>query len=581
MLLLRAKYNFQRLSTFGMKQRVSRMSRSFDERSWLTWLVKVRIIIITFLLVIGLGVIRLTHTNIPERSFIANIGVWYCVAILFLALDSLGRNFRLLGRIQVISDLALTAVFTYITGGIDTSFNFLFPLVIIVASILLPRWWAYLTAALSFIAFGAILDLTYYQLIPSFSVSNPDLKSVQFVVGINFFAYMAIAYLASSLSAKLRQAGVELHVKNDELQDLQAMQENILHSMRGGLITTDLDGKITLINQPGLNFLKRKYADVLGASVSSLFLDPLPAPDSYPLQDELRASTPEGEKIFGLTITPLTMHDGAVIGFVYTFADLTEVRRLENEIRQRERLAAIGRLASGIAHEIRNPLSSIAGSVQMLSKMATLNEEQQVLVDIVRRESERLNNIISDFLTYSREKSYKFVQHDLLLLIEETLRLIENRPTRGTAAYRIVRSFESREALAMVDSDRLKQVFWNLCDNAFRAMPEGGTLKVTLRARGSHWVLSFKDSGVGIRAEHAEKIFEPFQSSFDGGTGLGLALVYQIVQAHKGRVYAVPGAKEGAEIIVEFPQAQAAPRAVSIAEKRVLAAVAAAERVHG
>ncbi|HKR29993.1 MAG TPA: ATP-binding protein [Terriglobales bacterium] len=557
------------------------MSRPFDERSWLSWLVKVRIIIVTFLLVIGLGVIRLTHTNIPERSFISAIALWYCVAILFLAFDSFAKDFRLLGRIQVLSDLGLTAIFIYITGGIDTSFNFLFPLVIIVASILLPRWWAYLTAALSFIAFGAILDLTYYQFIPSFSVSNPDLKSVQFVVGINFFAYMAIAYLASSLSAKLRQAGVELHVKNDELQDLQAMQENILHSMRGGLITTDLEGRITLINQPGLNFLKRKYADVLGTHVSSLFLDSLPAADSYPVQDELRASTPEGEKIFGLTITPLTMHDGAVIGFVYTFADLTEVRRLENEIRQRERLAAIGRLASGIAHEIRNPLSSIAGSVQMLSKMATLNEEQQVLVDIVRRESERLNSIISDFLMYSREKSYKFVQHDLLLLIEETLRLIENRPTRGAGTYRIVRSLEAREALAIVDSDRLKQVFWNLCDNAFRAMPEGGTLKVTLRARGSNWVLSFRDSGVGIRPEQSEKIFEPFQSSFEGGTGLGLALVYQIVQAHKGRVYAVPGPKEGAEIIVEIPQSQAAPRTVSIAEKRALAAVAAAERVHG
>src|SRR5579885_3159902 len=551
------------------------MSRPFDERSWLSWLVKIRIIIITFLLVIGLGVIRLTHTNIPERAFVAVVALWYCTAVGFLALDSLRKDFRLLGRIQVLSDLVLSAVFIYITGGIDTSFNFLLPLVIIVASILLPRWWAYLTAALSFIAFGAILDLTYYQFIPSFSTSNPDLKSVQFVVGINFFAYMAVAYLASSLSAKLRQAGVELHVKNE------ALQENILHSMRGGLITTDLEGQITLINQPGLNFLKRKYADVLGTQVSSLFLDPLPEADSYPIQDELRASTPEGEKIFGVTITPLTMHDGAVLGFVYTFADLTEVRRLENEIRQRERLAAIGRLASGIAHEIRNPLSSIAGSVQMLSKMATLNEEQQVLVGIVRRESERLNSIISDFLMYSREKSYKFVQHDLLLLIEETLRLIENRPTRGTAVYRIVRSFETREALAMVDSDRLKQVFWNLCDNAFRAMPDGGTLKVTLRARGSNWVLSFKDSGVGIRPEQAEKIFEPFQSNFEGGTGLGLALVYQIVQAHKGRVYAMPGAREGAEIVVEIPQAHAAPRTVSIAEKRVLAAVAAAERVHG
>jgi two-component system sensor histidine kinase PilS (NtrC family) len=557
------------------------MSPTFDERAWLSWLIKVRIIIITFLLGIGLAIVRLTSSNLPERPFVSAILLWYTVAVFFLVLQSLWRDSELQARIQVITDLALVTLVIYITGGIDTSFNFLYPLVIIVASILLPRWWSYLTAALSFIAFGAILDLSYYGVIRSFSATRPDLKSVQLVITINFFAYMAIAYLSSNLSSKLRQVGVELHVKSDELQDLQAIQENILRSMRGGLITTGLDHRITLINQPGQNFLGRKASDVLGAEISSLFLDPLPTPQSYAVQCELRAATANGEKVFGLTVTPLRVHDGEIIGHVYTFADLTEVRRLENEIRLRDRLTAVGRLAAGIAHEIRNPLSSIAGSVQMLSNIAALNDEQRVLVDIVRRESERLNNIISDFLMYSRDKSYSFSRQDLMLLIDDALRLMENRPTENDAQYRIIRNFETREALADVDSDRLKQVFWNLCDNAFRAMPTGGTLKVTLRARGNRWMLSFKDSGVGLRPEQVEKIFEPFQSNFEGGTGLGLALVYQILQAHKGRVYAVSSPGEGAEFVVEIPQAEAKPQALTTAEMHVRAAAVESERVHG
>src|SRR5437763_1439203 len=558
------------------------MSRTFDERTWLSWLVKVRIIIITFLLGIGLAIVRLTHTNVPERAFVSIILLWYTVAVFFLVLNTIWEESEIQARIQILSDLALSTALIYITGGIDTSFNFLYPLVIIVASILLPRWWAYLTAALSFIAFGAILDLSYYQIIRSFSVSRPDLKSVQLVVGVNFFAYMAIAYLASNLSAKLRQVGVELHVKSDELQDLQVMQENILHSMRGGLITTDLEGRISLVNQPGLNFLGRKLSDLLGTHISSVFIDPMPEADSYPVQDELRADTPDGQKVFGLTVTPLTIHDGEVVGFVYTFADLTEVRRLENEIRQRDRLSAVGRLAAGIAHEIRNPLSSIAGSVQVLSTMATLNEEQQVLVDIVRRESERLNNIISDFLSYSREKNYKFAQHDLLLLLDDALRLMENRPSRDTSECRLVRNFEVREALAMVDTDRLKQVFWNLCDNAFRAMPDGGSLKVSLRARGGNWALSFKDSGVGLPTEQLEKIFEPFQSNFEGGTGLGLALVYQIVQAHEGKVWARSKPGQGTTFVLKLRRLDAEPTVsnsgVRAKDSRSLQAGALAER---
>src|SRR5947207_2594841 len=199
--------------------------RTFDERTWLSWLVKVRIIIITFLLGIGLAIIRLTHTNVSEWAFVSVILLWYTVGVFFLLLYSVWEDFALQARIQVISDLALTTAVIYISGGIDTSFNFLYPLVIIVASILLPRWWAYLTASLSFIGFGAVLELTFFGVIRSYSITRPDLKSLQAIIFINLFAYLAIAYLSSNLSQKLRQVDVEMQDKSVALENMQIRLE--------------------------------------------------------------------------------------------------------------------------------------------------------------------------------------------------------------------------------------------------------------------------------------------------------------------------------------------------------------------
>ncbi len=548
--------------------------------SWLPWVIKIRFVLISFVFAIDYA-IRVLANNPNNTSSIQHLGVvvilWYVLNLFYLIYNQLSHDHLLQAHLQIFSDIAIITAIIHVTGDLESNYLSLYLVAIILASILLPRARAFLVAAVSFVLMGALLEFAYLpSLYLEFAVRYPafrflatasphpvDLGTLQVKIFASLLGFFAVAYLSSFLAERLRKTGAELRDKSGQVASLQAMNENIIQSMHSGLMSTDLEGTITELNPAGAAILGHRPTELKGKRLQAILgdlrrggqaTDDLAAP---PTRQEIAYLHPmAGQRTLGISESPLIVPEAGVMGYVYIFQDLTEEKRREAEYRAKDRMASLGRLAAGIAHEIRNPLASIAGSVKLLQEMADLDEDQTKLTSIVSRESERLNKLVSDFLLYSREQRYEFRNADLVNLLEETLVLLEHHPLFGSGC-RVERKFPSHPVMACVDPDKIRQVFWNICDNSLKAMTRGGALTAEIEdGDGQSVRVILSDTGIGFTNPQLEKLFEPFQPGFAGGTGLGLAIVYQIVEAHRGWIHVDSARGKGSRFVIALPRAQ-------------------------
>ena len=519
-----------------------------SQKRKIIFLNSIRLSILSALIVFSVLISLLFKLPFPASPIIFSL----LVAVVFTLLNFLFIRLlkqKLAFYIQLLQDIIVVTLLVYFSGGVQSPFYFLYILPIIVGSIFLSKKETIYIATFSYMVFGILSSFIYMDIIPLYTgVSLPEITRGQFMYNLlmSFLGFSTIALISSYYFERIRKTGAELKNIQENLKDLILLNNAVFNKMENGFITCDVKGNIISFNDKSklmLNF--RSNSNLFKLLFEKSFQNEIEALGKT--ETKLYFEQETGGLILGIS--------ASIIKDIYTFdklyifilTDLTEMRRIEKELKQKEHLALIGEMAAGLAHEIRNPLASISGSVQFLKNELKLTTENKKLMEIIVTESERLSNSIEEFLEFSKVAPLKKSRFDLSAVIDDVVGLISTNRTQVN----FVKKYNQGNHI-FADKKRINQLVWNLINNAVKAVAEKGEIELNIFVKKRDMSLSVKDNGMGIVKSDLDKIFIPFFSKFSSGIGLGMTIVKQIVEEHSFDFKINSKRNVGTEVIVCF-----------------------------
>jgi two-component system sensor histidine kinase PilS (NtrC family) len=524
-------------------------------------------------------------TTAEWRGFYATVAFAFTATIVYGVFLHRVVSPQRFAVLNVATDIAIVTALVHFSGGHESVFPFLYLLVAAYGAFLFETRGALATAAVTIAAYGIALFAGHRGWVPSVAIGPPEPVAVLLKIWlINGGAVAVVAVLASLLTSELRHTGAALDQRTSELLRLQNLHQRTVRSLMSGLLTTDRAWRITSFNPEAERITGRTAEQVIGRDVEEVIpgvhnraTAASDAGDGQNSRSRMPYRNESGQQLhLGLAVYILKESDGAAGGFVVIFQDLTAVVDMERELRRSERLAAVGELSASIAHEVRNPLAAISGSIQILRNQVDTEiakGEPRKLMDIVLRETDRLNRLITDFLRYAKPGPLLLESVDVAVAVEDVLKMFESVRRESLEV-----GVETEKGLRVTaDPSQLRQVLWNLVLNASESIPEHGTLRVVTRGvagkspqeagisdrndaveKGKDgWVeIAISDCGMGVPPDVLERVFDPFFTTKEQGSGLGLAAVYRIVEDHGGNVRLESTVGEGTTVRVRLPRAE-------------------------